>query len=56
MTEVPNENTWRIEEHPVYGEMMWDIIWEANGEDERIHILCDKKDLLELKKLINEIL
>lgn len=34
----------------------YDLIWQANGEDEEIAMLCELKDLKKLKKLLNDLI
>jgi|GEM_PF-3301828 hypothetical protein len=42
----------RIENKVVNGEVMFDLIWQANGEEEELAMLCDYKDLILLEGLI----
>ena len=42
----------RIKEYA--GATMYDLIWQANGEDERIHMLIDKRDLHDLRLLLEQ--
>jgi len=54
-TTTRKTKAFRIEPTQVCGESMYDIIWQANGEEDAIAILVTKKDLLDLKKSIDEL-
>ena len=43
----------RIEEREYPDGKHYDIIWQANGKDEEINILVNKRDLFELYILIS---
>ena len=46
----------RIEKEKVYGEDYFDVIWQANGEEEQIAMLVNERDLKDLRSLIDTVL
>lgn len=50
------KKAFRIEKKKVYEEDMFDIVWQANGDDEGVAILVERKDLIELRDEINKFL
>ena len=42
----------RVERSDRNGQEMWDIIYQANGPEEAIHILVDERDLKDLVELL----
>lgn len=51
-----DDKAFRIEKKMVYDELNYDIIWQANGEEESIAILVDKVQLEQLRDDIDKIL
>jgi len=43
----------RIEDKMVTDELQYDIIWQANGDDDAVAMLVEKRDLEHLRDLIN---
>lgn len=44
----------RIEDKMIDDKLIYDVIWQANGEDDAVAMLVEEEDLEHLRDLINK--